>query len=89
MRTRAYKVDVAFATTLGARVRKRTLCSIRKFCSSRKESCIPAHLPFRGYNRFGNFVETAVTIVLLHERVSETYNKGLLAQNQIKPLRKI
>lgn len=29
MRTCAYKVDVAFATALGARVRKRTLCSYR------------------------------------------------------------
>ena len=27
MRTRAYKENVAFATALGARVRKRTLCS--------------------------------------------------------------
>ena len=34
MRIRAYKENVAFATALSARVRKRTLCSNRKILPS-------------------------------------------------------
>ena len=62
MRTRAYKVNAAFTTALGARVCKRPLCSNKKTCTF-EEKCqkkFANDLKLKKFNLQENTVNTRV-----------------------------